>query len=109
MRRPQDLKKSPTCLDKTIVFSSVASKQVGGIFFQIFVAFSEKLNFICTFVTDSLSFFFHYYAEITFFKLYENVLSMYSFRSPVFFMQYMKFVGLLSMKPLDMIHSDTSA
>ena len=35
MRRPQNLKKSPTCFDKTVVFTqcdSVASKQVGDFF-----------------------------------------------------------------------------
>ena len=37
-------KKSPICFDKTAVFFSIASKQVGD-FFKNFVAFSEKLNF----------------------------------------------------------------
>ena len=36
MRRPQNWKKSPTCF----------SVKTNGIFFQIFVAFSEKLNFM---------------------------------------------------------------
>ena len=45
MRNPQDLKKSPTCSDKTADFTqSCQTKQVGD-FFQIFLTFSEKLNF----------------------------------------------------------------
>jgi hypothetical protein len=45
MRTPQNWKKkSPTCFDKTAILYSIVSKQVGA-FFQIFVAFSEKLNF----------------------------------------------------------------
>ena len=36
-------KKSPTCLEKTVFLLS--SVKTSGIFFQIFVAFSEKLNF----------------------------------------------------------------
>ena len=46
MRRPQNLKKSPTLEGQNSWFYSVASKQVGDFFFQIFVAFSEKLIFI---------------------------------------------------------------
>ena len=41
VRRPQNLKKSPTCFD----IYSVTSKQVG-YFLQNFVAFSDNLNFI---------------------------------------------------------------
>ena len=44
MRRPQNWKKSPTCFDKQPFFS-VCSVKTSGRFFQIFVAFSEKLNF----------------------------------------------------------------
>ena len=40
MRRPQNWKKSPNCFDKTALFT-----QCRGRFFQLFVAFSEKLNF----------------------------------------------------------------
>ena len=43
MRRPQNLKKSSTCFDKTVFLLS--SVKTSGRFFQIFVAFSEKLNF----------------------------------------------------------------
>ena len=41
MRKPQNLKKSPTCFD----VYSVASKTSRRFFFQIFVAFLENLNF----------------------------------------------------------------
>ena len=44
MRRSQNLKKSPTCFDKTAFLLN--SVKTSGRFFQIFVAFSEKLNFI---------------------------------------------------------------
>ena len=44
MRRPQNLKKSPTGFDKTAVFL-LSSVKTSGRFFQIFVAFSEKLDF----------------------------------------------------------------
>ena len=45
MRRPQNWKKSPTCYGKKSFFTQyISSKQVGD-FFQIFVAYSEKLNF----------------------------------------------------------------
>ena len=43
MRRPQNLKKSPTCFDETAVFTQY---KTSGRFLQIFVAFSEKLDFI---------------------------------------------------------------
>jgi hypothetical protein len=43
LRRPQNLKKSPTWFNKTAVLSSI---KTSGRFFQTFVAFSEKLNFI---------------------------------------------------------------
>ena len=43
MRGPQNLKKSPTCFDKTAVCTH--SVKSSGRFFQIFVDFSEKLNF----------------------------------------------------------------
>ena len=43
MRRPQNWKKSPTCFDKAAVLLS--SVKTSGTFFQIFVGFSEKLNF----------------------------------------------------------------
>jgi hypothetical protein len=38
-------KKSPTCFDKTAVFTKYLSAKQVGYFFQICVAFSEKLNF----------------------------------------------------------------
>jgi hypothetical protein len=44
MRRPQNLKKSPACFDKTAVLLS--SVKTSGRLFQIFLAFLEKLNFI---------------------------------------------------------------
>ena len=44
MRRTQNLKKNPTCFDKTAVFTQQCQNK-REIFFQIFVAFSEKLNF----------------------------------------------------------------
>ena len=68
--------------------------------------------FICTFaktkyVCNWALILFRFYAVITFFKFWlENVPSI---QYAVFFVQYMKFVGLLSMKPLEMIHPDTSA
>jgi len=40
MRRPQHLKKSPPVLTKQLLLSNV---KTSGLFFQIFVAFSEKL------------------------------------------------------------------
>ena len=43
MERPQNLKKSPTCFDKTAVFTQ--NVKTSGRFFQIFVTFSEKLDF----------------------------------------------------------------
>ena len=43
MRRPQNLKKSPTGFDKTAVF--IQYRQNKEEVFQIFVAFSEKLDF----------------------------------------------------------------
>ena len=46
---PIFLKKSPTCFDKTAFFSQYSVK-TSGIFFQIFVAFSEKLDFNSTIV-----------------------------------------------------------
>ena len=45
MRRPQNLKKISHLFWQNNRFYSVASKQVEEDFFQIFVAFSEKLNF----------------------------------------------------------------
>ena len=46
MRRPQNLKKSPTCLTKQLFLLS--SIKASGRYFQIVVAFSEKLNFTTT-------------------------------------------------------------
>ena len=45
MRKPQNLKKSPTGFDKTAVFTQLSSVKTIGRFFQVFVAFSEKLDF----------------------------------------------------------------
>ena len=42
MRRPQNLKKSPTCFDKTAVFSQQQQNK-WETFLQTFVDFSEKL------------------------------------------------------------------
>ena len=42
MRRPQNLKKSPTGFDKTVLTQFIKPR---GTFFQIFVAYSEKLDF----------------------------------------------------------------
>ena len=44
MKRPQNLKKSPICFDKKLFLLS--SVKTSGRFFRIFVAFSEKLEFI---------------------------------------------------------------
>ena len=44
MRRPENLKKSPTSFDKTAVSLSTSVK-TSGRFFQNFVPFSEKLDF----------------------------------------------------------------
>ena len=44
MRRPQNLKKSPTYFDKTAVFTQQCQNKWK--IFQIVVAFSEKLDFI---------------------------------------------------------------
>ena len=45
LRRLQNLKKSSTCFDQTVVFTQLSSVKTSGRYFQIFVAFSEKLNF----------------------------------------------------------------
>ena len=44
MRNPQDLKKSPTCSDKTADFTQSCQNKLE-IFFKNFLTFSEKLNF----------------------------------------------------------------
>ena len=43
MRRPQNLKKSPTCFDKTAVFTQECQNK--GEIFSNFVAYLEKLDF----------------------------------------------------------------
>ena len=52
MRRPQNLKKSPTGFDETAVFTQ--QRQNSGKFFQIFVAFSEKLDFKDSQILESM-------------------------------------------------------
>ena len=48
MRRPQNLKKSPTCFDKTAVFCSVASKQ-GGDFLKFLWPSQKSWALTCMF------------------------------------------------------------
>ena len=53
MRRPQNLKKISNLFWQNSYFYSVASKQVGD-FFQIFVTFSEKLDFVQLFSAKAI-------------------------------------------------------
>jgi hypothetical protein len=57
MRRPQNLKKSPTCFDKAAVLTKqlflLSSIKTNGRFFQFFVVFSGKLNFTAKFLIFS--------------------------------------------------------
>ena len=52
MRRPKNFKKSPTCFDKTVVLLSSVKRS--GIFFQILVNFSEKMDFKSSHIEISL-------------------------------------------------------